>query len=147
MGSFKKLCSIEEVRPEFSTVGLYRMLFITIKNKPDLSHLIIINTSTDDVEVARNTHVVNRVCDSADREIGFWIDVDVERTGDSLVASLILGSNENIVLSSFMFRLIVDVEFLLPAVFRTYRFRSDLSFRKSRYRQQSHCHHYSKNFF
>ena len=136
MRSFKKLCSIKEVRPEFSTFSLYRICFITIKNKPYFCNFIIINTSSDDVKVTRNTHVFYRVCNTTDWKIGLWIYVNVVRTCNSLIARFVFCSNKNIVLSGFMFGLMIDVELFLPAVFGADRARSNFLCCKHRERQQ-----------
>ena len=60
VGALFEIVGVEIVRPKCPALGFYRVS--SIENEPDFRNSVVINTGSDNVKVARNTHVVDRVC-------------------------------------------------------------------------------------
>ena len=111
MRAFRKFRSIKIIRPEFFSFSFDR--FCSVKANPNFVNSVIINTGSDNIQVARNTHIFNRVCYTRNRIIRIRINKNIIRSADNFVTAFILYGNHGIVLAFFF---AANIKFFLPAV-------------------------------
>ena len=112
MESFFQISCIQIVGPEFLSICFYRMFFISIQNKLYTFHSIIIDTSSNYIQITYNPHARTRICNTTYWEIRIWINIKIIRPFNKFISTKVFGCNEDIVLTLFLTR---KVKGFLPA--------------------------------